>query len=319
LQRDGVLLDLETCLTHPARRSTQRLFPRSLFRGPAQDTYIIDQKEESAYLLGMAQMCQRHGRRSMSSSSSPLRWRRATGHMPSGSAVDHLCVKAGEQGASDCMPACLPTERKSIKSSATWGLQLTPRKMCTNLSRRHRNWPRYSRCRCAASGTAIVGGCNNSTPQSRRAPYRTPRGRPRGSGNWAGALGEAIRSAGAMCGEPGRDLGALHVHSSRPAIGCARSFIPMRWTRPICWWRRPWGAYAATPGQKLYCAVRTYEAACRRHWLAGDSASRQPNVVVKQTTVWAREPAVQRVPALESHAESMTPSTVPHQNSINPS
>jgi hypothetical protein len=74
------------------------------------------------------------------------------------------------------------------------------------------------------------------------------------------------------------------------------------------------------PGQKLYCAVRTYEAGLPSALTA--SGFRQvgsQTLAAKQTTVWAREPAVQRVPALESHVESMTPSAMPHQNSINPS
>jgi hypothetical protein len=65
-------------------------------------------------------------------------------------------------------------------------------------------------------------------------------------------------------------------------------------------------------GQELYCAVRTYEAGIASALTSrGFQLIGSQTLTVKHTTVWAREPSVQPVHALESHAESATPSAVP--------
>jgi len=62
------------------------------------------------------------------------------------------------------------------------------------------------------------------------------------------------------------------------------------------------------PGQKLYCAVRTYEAGIQAALTAwGFRPVGSQTLVVKHTTVWAREPAAQLVPALEGHTERPSP------------
>jgi hypothetical protein len=66
------------------------------------------------------------------------------------------------------------------------------------------------------------------------------------------------------------------------------------------------------PGQKVYCAVRTYEAGIPSALSAwGFDLIQSQTLTVKHTTVWAREPAPQPVHALEGHAESVTSSAVP--------
>jgi hypothetical protein len=63
------------------------------------------------------------------------------------------------------------------------------------------------------------------------------------------------------------------------------------------------------PGQKLYCAVRTYEAAIPSVLTAwGFQLVGSQTLAVKHTTAWApRDLAVQRVRALEGHTESPSP------------
>jgi hypothetical protein len=71
------------------------------------------------------------------------------------------------------------------------------------------------------------------------------------------------------------------------------------------------------PGQKLYCAVRTYEAgipAALTAW--GFQLIQSQTLAVKHTTVLARERASQPVHALEGHAESATPSAVPRSKAL---
>jgi hypothetical protein len=71
------------------------------------------------------------------------------------------------------------------------------------------------------------------------------------------------------------------------------------------------------PGQKVYCAVRTYEAGVPSALTAwGFQHMRSQTLTVKHTTVRAREPASQPVRALEGHAESATPSAVPRSKAL---
>ena len=70
-------------------------------------------------------------------------------------------------------------------------------------------------------------------------------------------------------------------------------------------------------GQEVYCAVRTYEAGIPSALTAwGFHLQNSQTLAVKHTTIWAREPAAQPVPALEGHAESATPSAVPQSKAL---
>lgn len=313
-------LDLETCLTRPHSPLNTAIASSLFLSRTGVCTYVIDQEEENSDLLGLAQMWQRPGRPEYvvvfispalaSGNGAHAIWQRL---------LTHLCVKAGERGGQR-LYAGLPTDGEEAYQVF-----------------RHVGFAAYAQ----EDVFQFVG------PASQLAGFKPlPLRRQRERDSWglqqlyATITPRAVQNAeGSAQGQwelSGRGWGSYpyrrgYVWEDRGEIWAA---LQIRSSRAGYWLRMLLHPDAldqadmlvaavlarvhCVPGQKLYCAVRTYEAGLPSALVAsGFRAVGSQTLVVKHTTVWAREPAVQRVPALEGHAESLTPSAVPHRNSAN--
>jgi len=322
LQRDGMSLDLETCLTHPRSPLSAALVSSLPFSRAGVCTYIIDQKEESGYLLGLAQMCQRHGRPEyVVVFVSPSLGVGNGAHAIWQRLLTHLCVKAGEQGGQR-LYAGLPADGEeeyqifrhvgfaAYAQEDVYQFVSPPPQLAATEPlplRRQRDRDSWGLQQLYATVT----------------PRAVQNAEGSAQGQWelgGGAWGTYPLRRGYVWESHGEIWAALHVHSSRAGHWLRALLHPDALDQADMLVAAALGRVRCAPGQKLYCAVRTYEAGLPSALAAwGFRPVGSQTLVVKQTTVWAREPVVQRVPALESHAESMTPSTMPHQNSINPS
>ena len=313
-------LDLETCLTRPRSPLSTAVVSSLLLSRAGGCTYIIDQKEENGYLLGMAQMRQRQGRPEYvvvfiapalaSGNGVHAIWQRL---------LTYLCVKAGEKGGQR-LYAGLPADgeeeyqifrhvgfvayaQEDVFQLVSPALRLMGIEPLPLRHQRDRDSWGLQQLYATITPRAVQNAEGSAQGQWELSG--------RGWGSYSQRRGYVWESRGEI-------WAALQIHSSRAghwlrmllhpdALDQADMLVAAALSRVHC-----------APGQKLYCAVRTYEAGIPSVLVAsGFQPIGSQTLVVKYTTVWAREPAVQRVPALEGHAERVTPSAVPHQNSAN--
>jgi hypothetical protein len=318
LQRDGVSLDLETSLTHPRSPLTTAMVSLLLLSRSSASTYIINHKEETGHLLGLAQMRRRPGRPEhvivfiapalTSGNGAHAIWQRL---------LTHLCVKAGERGGQR-LYAGLPADGEEYQIFRHVGFTAYAQEdvfqLTANTSQPKDIEPlplRRQRSRDSWGLQQLYGIITPRAVQnaegSAQAQWELS---GRGWGSYPSRRGYVWESRGEI-------WAALQIHSIRAghwlrmllhpdALDQADALVAAALSRAHC-----------TPGQKLYCAVRTYEAGIPSALGAwGFQLVGSQTLVVKHTTVWAREPAAQPVHALEGHAESATPSAVPQSKTL---
>lgn len=318
LQREGVVLDLETSLTRPRSPLTTAMVSSLLPFRTGASTYIINHKDENGHLLGLAQLQRRSGRpEHVIAFIAPALTAGNGMHAIWQRLLAYLCVKAGEQGGQR-LYAGLPADGEEYQIF------------------RHVGFTAY------AQEDVFQSAANTSRPKGiEPLPLRRQRSRD----SWGlqqlyglvtpRAVQNAEGSAQAQWELSGRGWGSYpqrrgYVWESMSEIWAAlqiRSVRAGHWLRmllhPDALDQADALVVAAlsrvrcAPGQKLYCAVRTYEAGIPSALGAlGFHLVGSQTLVVKHTTIWAREPAIQPVHALEGHAESATPSAVPHSKML---
>jgi hypothetical protein len=318
LQNEGVLLDLETGLTRPRSPLMTALISSLLPSRSSTFTYIVNLKEENSRSLGLAQM-RRQPRRPehvimflapslASGNGTHAIWQRL---------LTYLCVQAGEQGGQR-LYAGLPTEGEEYQIFRHVGFTAYAQEHVYELSRaptgldqvmplpmrRQRNDDSWGLQQLYATVTPRAvqnaeGSAQSQWELSRRArwlyPYRQ------------GFIWES------------RDeiLAALQIRSSRAGHWLRMLLHPDVLDQADSLVAGALSHVRLVPGQKVYCAVRTYEAGVPAALTAhGFQLVGSQTLTVKHTTVWAREPVFQTVPALEGHPESVTPSPVPHSKAL---
>jgi hypothetical protein len=313
LQREGVLLDMETCLTHPRSPLSTAVVSSLLLSRTGASTYVVNHKDESGHLLGLAQMRRRPGRPEhvivfiapalTPGNGAHAIWQRL---------LTHLCVKVGEQGGQR-LYAGLPGDGEEYQIFRHVGFTAYAQEdvfeLVTSPSSLEGVEPlalRRQRSRDSWGLQQLYATVTPRAVQNAEGSARTQweLGRRGWWGSYPHRQGYVWESMDEI-------WAALQIRSSRAghwlrmllhpdALGQADRLVAAALSRVRC-----------APGQKLYCAVRTYEAgipSALTGW--GFQLVGSQTLAVKHTTVWAREPASQPVHALEGHAESATPSAV---------
>lgn len=315
LQPEGVPLDLETHLTSPRSPLTMAVVSWIPLTRTGASTFIVNQKEENSRLLGLAQMRRRPGRPEhvvvfiapalTGGNGAHAIWQRL---------LAHLCVKAGEQGGQR-LYAGLPADGEEYQIFRHVGFTAYARedvyvlrKPATKLGDVE---PLPVRRQRSSDSWGLQQLYATVTPR----PVQNAEGSAQSQWElgWHGWWGAYANRRGYVWESRDEIWAALQIRSSRAghwlrmllhpdALEEAEGLVGAALARVHC-----------TPGQKVYCAVRTYEAGIPSALSAWDfELIQSQTLTVKYTTVWAREPAPQPVHALEGHAESATPSAVPH-------
>ena len=314
LQQEGVLLDLETSLTHPHSPLTTAMISSIPLSRSSASTFIVNHKEENGRSVGLAQMRQRPGRpEHVVVFIAPALTLGNGAHAVWQRMLTYLCVKAGEQRGQRLyasLPADgeeyqifrhvgfiayaqedvfqldsplsglegvepLPMRRQRLRDS--WGLQqlyatVTPRTVQNAEGSAQSQWE--------LGHARWWGSCPHRKGyvwESRNEIWAAIQIRSGHAGHW------------------------LRILLNPDALDQADGLVAAALSRV----RR-------APGQKVYCAVRTYEAGIPSTLTAwGFQHKRSQTLTVKHTTVWAREPASKPVRSLEGRAESATPSAAP--------
>jgi hypothetical protein len=315
LQRDGVLLDLETCLTRPrSPLATAVMSWLPLIRTGAS-TYVASFHDESDHHLGLAQMRRRSYRPEhvvvfiapalKSGNGAHAIWQRL---------LTYLCVKAGEQGGQR-LYAGLPTDGEEYQIFRHVGFTafaqedvfqwVTPPLRQDDVDplplRRQRSRDSWGLQQLYAT---VTPRAVQNAEGSAQAQWELI---------WRGWSAYTNRR-GYVWDNRGEVWAAVQIQSSRAGHWLRMLLHPDALDQSDALVSAALSRVHCGPGQKLYCAVRTYEAgipAALTAW--GFQQVGSQTLVVKHTTVWAREPVPQPVPALEGRAESATPSAV-HQS-----
>lgn len=319
LQQEGVLLDLETGLIYPRSPLSTAIFSWLPLPRTGASTYIVNHREENSRLIGLAQMRQRLGRpEHVVVFIAPALTLGNGAHATWQRLLAYLCVKAGEQSGQRLyagLPADgeeyqifrhvgftayaqedvyelmnppsrlegvapLPVRRQRLRDS--WGLQqlyatVTPRAVQN------------------AEGSAQTQWELSHPTWWRSYPHRKGYVWESRDEIWA-----ALQIRSSHAGHWLRVL--LHPEALDQADGLVAAAL---------------SRVRRAPGQKVYCAVRTYEAGIPSALVAwGFQLMQSQTLTVKHTTVRARESASQPVHALEGHAESAAPSAVPRSKAL---
>lgn len=315
LQQNGVLLDLETSLTRPRSPLSTAVVSSLLLSRTGASTYIVNHKEENGHLSGLAQMQRRPSRLEhvvvfvapalTSGNGAHAVWQRL---------LTHLCVKAGEQGGQRVY-AGLPADGEEYQIFRHVGFTAYAQEDVFEL----------------VTAPSSLGGVEplplrrqrsrDSWGLQRLYAMVTPRAVQNAEGSaqaqWElgrrGWWGPYPHRQGYVWESRGEIEAALQIRSSRAGHWLRMLLHPDSLDQADRLVVAALSFVRCAPGQKLYCAVRTYEAGVRSALTAwGLQVVGSQTLTVKHTTVWAREPAAQPVHALEGHAESATPTAVPH-------
>jgi hypothetical protein len=319
LQREGVLLDLETCLTRPRSPLAAAIVSSLLPIRTSASTYVVTYSEENNQLSGLAQMRRRSGRpEQVVVFISPSLTKGNGAHAIWQRLLAHLCIKAGEQGGQR-LYAGLPVNGEEFQIFRHVGFTAYGQEDVFKLAayptdlegvqplpvRRQRSRDSWGLQQLYATITPRAVQNAEGSAQTQwelgargwRGPYQHRHGYvwERRSEIWA-----AFQIRSSRAGHWLRML--LHPHALDQADGLVAAAL---------------SRVHRAPGQGLFCAVRTYEAGIPTALTArGFQLVGSQTLAVKHTTVWAREPATQTVHALDGHAESATPSAVPQSQVI---
>ncbi|GAB4545371.1 MAG: hypothetical protein Kow0063_39430 [Anaerolineae bacterium] len=313
------MLDLETSLTSPRSPLAAAMMSWIPLTRSGASTFIINHREDNSRLVGLAQMRRRPGRPEhvvvfiapalTGGNGAHAIWQRL---------LTYLCVKAGEQGGQR-LYAGLPADGEEYQIFRHVGFSAYAREDVYELKRpaikledveplpvrRQRSSDSWGLQQLYATVTPRPVQNAEGSAQS-----QWEAGRRGGWGPYANRRGYVWENRDEI-------WAALQIRSSRgghwlrmllhpDALEKAEALIGAALSRVRC-----------TPGQKVYCAVRTYEAGIPTALAAwGFELIQSQTLTVKHTTVWAREPAPQAVHALEGHAESAAPSAVPRSEAL---
>lgn len=316
LKRDGVLLDLETSLTN-ARSPLSTAFLSSIlpFQTGTTCTFVIDQREDSGRLLGLAQMRHCPGRPEYvvvfvapalsSGNGTHAIWQRL---------LTYLGVKAGERGGQR-LYAGLPTEGEEYQIFRHAGFTayaqedvfqlVAPTSQLEGIEplplRRQRDRDSWGLQRLYAT---VTPRAVQNAEGSAQAQWELSRVR---WGTYPSRRGYVWETRGEI-------MAAFQVRYNRGGHWLRMLLHPDALDRADALVAAALSRVYGARGQKLYCAVRTYEAGIPSALAAGGfEPVGSQMLVVKHTTVWARDLAVQTVSALEGHVEGAT-SAVPQSN-----
>jgi hypothetical protein len=314
LQNGGVLLDLETRLTRPRSPLMAALLSSMLPARGSMFTYVVSINEENSRQLGLAQMRRRPRRPEhvvvflapalTAGNGAHAIWQRL---------LTHLCVKAGEQGGQR-LYAGLPTDGEEYQIFRHVGFSAYAQEhvyeLTTPLDQLEGVTPLPIRRQQSDDSWGLQQLYATITPRAVQ--------NAEGSAQTQWEVGRRVRwgtfpyRRGYVWESRDEIWAAVQIRSSRAGHWVRMLLHPDmldqadRLVAAALWRVR------LNRGQKLYCAVRTYEAGIpaalttRGFELVGSQT-----LAVKYTTVWAREPTFQPVHALEGHPESATPSAVP--------
>jgi hypothetical protein len=280
-------------------------------------TFIVNYKEENGRLIGLAQMRRRPGRpEHVVVFIAPALTLGNGAHAIWQRLLAYLCVKAGEQGGQRLF-AGLPADGEEYQIFRHVGFTAYAREDLFELTsppleledvpplpvRRQRSRDSWGIQQLHATITPravqnVEGSARTQWELSRRRWWSAD---PHRQGYVWESRDEILGALQIRSGRAGHWLRML-LHPD--ALDKAANLVAAALTRV----RR-------APGQKVHCAVRTYEPGIPSALTAwGFELARSQTLAVKHTTVRARETAAQPVHALEGHAESAT-SAVPHSNS----
>lgn len=315
LQREGVLLDLETGLTRPRSPLAAAVVSALLPSRNGASTYVVNHKDENGHQLGLAQMRRRPIRPEhvivfiapalTSGNGAHAIWQRL---------LTHLCVKAGEQGGQRIY-AGLPIDGEEYQIFRHVGFTAYAQEDVFELT-----WP-PPRLTGADPLSLRRQRSRDSWGLQQLYATVTPRAVQNAEGSaqsqWElgrrGWWGAYPQRQGYVWESRDEIWAALQIRSSHAGHWLRMLLHPDAIDQADGLVAAALSHVGRTPGQKLYCAVRTYEAGIPSALTAwGFQLVGSQTLAVKHTTVWAREPVAQSVHALESHAESATPSAVPH-------
>lgn len=317
LQQEGVLLDLETKVASPRSPLTTAIISTFPLSRTGASTYIVNHKEENGRLIGLAQMRRRPGRpEHVVVFIAPALTLGNGAHAIWQRLLAYLCVKAGEQG-SQRLFAGLPADGEEYQIFRHVGFTayaqedvfelISPPSELKGVDplpvRRQRSRDSWGIQQLHATVTPrsvqnVEGSARPQWELSRR--------------RWWSAY---PHRQGYVWESRDEILGALQIRSSRAGHWLRMLLHPDALDQADGLVAAALSRVRRAPGQKVHCAVRTYEAGIPSSLTAwGFELARSQTLAVKHTTVRAREPASQPVHALEGHAESAT-SAVPHSNS----
>ena len=320
LQTKGVPLDLETRLAHPRSPLTAAVFSSLTPRRSSTLTCIINQQEENGRLLGLAQMRRRSNSPEhvvvflapalTSANGTHAIWQRL---------LAFLCIKAGEQG-SQRVYAGLPADGEEYQIFRHVGFTAYAQEDVFELAkgpaRPAQVEPLPLRRQRSRDSWGIQQLYATVTPRAVQNAEGSARSQWELSGSpwWTSGL-----SRQGFVWESGDEIwAALQIRSSRAAHWLRLLLHPDVLEQADGLAAAALARVRRAPGQKLYCAVRTYEAGIRSALMAcGFQLLDSQTLTVKHTTVWSREPALHKVRALEGHAESATPSAARHARVAN--
>jgi hypothetical protein len=319
LQQEGVLLDLETGLTYPRSPLTTAIISSLPLVRSAASTYIVNHKEENNRSIGLAQMRQRHGRpEHVVVFIAPALTLGNGAHAIWQRLLAYLCVKAGER-SSQRLYASLPADGEEYQifrhvgftayaeediyelmspPSNLEGTELLP------VRRQHlRDSWGLQQLYAAVTPRAVQNAEGSAQSQWELGHPRWWRPYP----NRKGYVWESQDEIWA----------ALQIRSSHAGHWLRMLLHPDALDQADCLVAAALWRVRRAPGQKVYCAVRTYQAgipSALAEW--GFQPMRSQTLTVKHTTVRARVPTPQSVHALEGHTESATPSAVPRSKAL---
>jgi len=315
LQREGVLLDLESGLTSPRSPLATAVASWLPLARTGASTYIVNHREENGRQLGLAQMRRRPGYLEhvvvfiapalTSGNGTHAIWQRL---------LTHLCVKAGEQGGQR-LYAGLPTDGEEYQIFRHVGFTAYAQedvfeliRVPTDMEEADALPVRRQRSRDSWGLQQLYATVTPRAVQNAEgsAQAQWELGRQGWWGSYPHRRGYVWESRGEI-------WAAFQIRSSRAGHWLRMLLHPEVLDQADGLAAAALSRVRRVPGQKVYCAVRTYEAGIPSALaVCGFQLVRSQTLAVKHTTVWAREPAPQPVHALEGHAESATPSAVPH-------
>jgi hypothetical protein len=315
LQKEGIALCLEEALTQPISPLREALISYLFPRGTGIRTYILDYRENGQQLLGFAQIRTRYGLPEsevvyiapalVDGNGTYATWQRL---------LTHLCVVAGEQGQQRLYAhtACDGEEQRLFRHV---GFMPYTYEDIYRLDRR----PPFPATQRGALRPQTVG---DSWGVQRLYAAISPRfvqqieGSARGQWEIRGSLwGGQGNRRGYVVEEQGEILACLQLRRGHQgswlkillhpqAYDWADSLVQQGVHLPGAW------SSCATVGGEgpLYCSIRDYEGGLRAALdRFGFQFFARQAVMVKHTTVWAKEPLPKLLPALETRVEGAAP------------
>jgi hypothetical protein len=315
LQRGGTALCWQEALIQPVRPLREALIAYLFPRGTSIRTYVLDYRENDQRLLGFAQVRKGAGRPEseviyiapalVDGNGTYATWQRL---------LTHLCVVAGEQGQQRlyARTACDGEEQRLLQH-----VGFTPYTH-ENIYRLERI-PAVAALPCAAADDERVSlrpqTVSDSWGVQRLYAAVSPRlveqieGSARGQWEIRRSLwGSQGKRKGYVVEEQGEIMACLQLRRGRQgswlkillhpqAYDWADSLLQQGLHLPGVWSKGP-----------LYCSIRDYEGGVRATLDEfGFQLFARQAVMVKHTTVWAKEPLPRLLPALETRVEGAAP------------